>query len=313
MTDEVRTPSGWTLIATLRHRAGRPTIVNLTGSTERINTDAWSRSEGWCEHCRTRRVRRTTYLLRHVDGRLAQVGSGCIAEFTGQPSPLRILRPRIRRPARRRPGVQPRAPVEYVETRPYLAHVAQVIHDSGFTPVSAASRQRPATWSQAAAALDRGHAPSVRAQRRADETLAWVRDELLCCDQLGDFERRLVLVLSRGRLTCRELPTAAAAVYAYHQRLRRQIMARKKAGEQIARPGQSVTASFRVLRVERIATADGPLWRHYLRDELGRRALWDSPKAPLRRGVQRLRVTVDRHAQARGGRPITILSSCDAS
>jgi hypothetical protein len=313
MADEARTPSGWTLIATLRHRPGRPTIVKLVQAGEPINTEAWSRSEGWCEHCRTRRARRTTYLLRNTDGRLAQVGSGCLADFTGQPTALRVLRPRVRRPVRRRPGVMRREPVEYIETRTYLAHVAQAILDSGFIPASAASRQRPATWVQAAAALDGGHAPSSRAQRRADETLDWVRDELVGCEQLDDFERRLALVLRQGRLTRRELPTAAAAVYAYHQHLRRQLMARKRTGEHIGRPGDSLTASFRVLRSERVSTPDGPVWRHYLRDELGRRAVWDSPDATLPARVQRLQVTVGRHTQARGRRPLTILSSCDAA
>src|SRR5947209_8542002 len=63
----------WTLVATLHHRAGRPTTVHIACPVERIDVEAWSRSEGWCEHCRTRRARTTTYLLRRFDGRLAQV------------------------------------------------------------------------------------------------------------------------------------------------------------------------------------------------------------------------------------------------
>jgi hypothetical protein len=309
MAGDARTPSSWTLIATLRHRPGRPTIVKLAEPNERINTEAWSRSEGWCEHCRTRRARRTTYLLRHADGRLAQVGSGCLAEFTGYPNPLRILRRRIRPPARRRPGVQPRASADYMETRSYLAHVAQAILDCGFTPASAASRQRPATWNQAAAALDRGHAPSARAQRRAIETIAWVRDELAPRD---DFERRLKSTLRQDRLTRRELPTAAAGVYTYHHYLRRQSAARQRAGEHIGRPNESLTASFNVCRVDRVATPNGPVWRHYLRDQLGRLAVWDADEVGLRPGVQRLRVASARHVRA-NGRAITILSDCDAA
>jgi hypothetical protein len=306
MARETRPEGSWTLIATLRHRPGRPTIVKLAGSNERINTEAWSRSEGWCEHCRTRRARRTTYLLRNADGRLAQVGSGCLAEFSGQPKSLRVLRPRVRRPVRRRPGVQRAEPVEYVETRTYLAQVAQAILDGGFTSASAASRQSPATWTQAAVALDRGHAPSARAQRRADEALAWVREELT---PRGDFHRRLKATLSQDRLTRRELPTAAASVYSYHQHLRGQIAARQRLGEHIGRPGESLRGSFNVLRIDRVATPSGPVWRHYVRDELGRLAVWDDAETRLSVGTQRMSVTVARHRKARG-RPITILSRC---
>jgi hypothetical protein len=45
---------------------------------------------------------------------------------------------------------------------------------------------------------------------------------------LHDFDRRLVQVLGQDRLTFRELPTAAAGIYAYHQQLRREIAARKR-------------------------------------------------------------------------------------
>lgn len=226
MASEPQT-AGWTVIATLRHRAGRPTTVQLTHSSVRINVDAWSRSEGWCEHCRTRRARRITYLLRHDDGRLAQVGSSCLAEFTASPYDARIRPLPTRRPAQRPPSGPSRTPAEYVETSIYLAHVAQAVLELGFTAASAARHGRPATWIQAAAALDRDHAPSAHAWRRGQDTLNWIRDELSTQGRLDDFERRLRQVLSRDRLTRRELPTAAAGVYAYHQHLRRQIASRK--------------------------------------------------------------------------------------
>lgn len=226
MAGEPRT-SGWKVIATLRHRAGRPTSVQLAHPSVHINVDAWSRSKGWCEHCRTRRARRITYLLRHDDGRLAQVGSSCLADFTVSPNHAPIRRLPKRRPAQRPPSGLPRTPAEYVETRTYLAHVAQAVLELGFTPISAETRQRPATWRQASATLDHDRVPSVRAWRRGQAALHWIREELAVNGRLDDFERRLTRVLSRDRLTRRELPTAAAGVYAYHQHLRRQIASRK--------------------------------------------------------------------------------------
>jgi hypothetical protein len=215
---------GWTLVAILHHRSGRPTGVEVTDPGGRIDIEGWSRSEGWCEHCRTRRSRATTYLLRHLDGRLAQVGSSCVGEFTDHPNALAALRHvellgSARTALRRHTIPTGSGPVEYVNTASYLAHVAQATLDHGFVSTSARDAQRPATWSVAAAALDCGHAPSSGAQRRAYQALRWVRDDLAERGHQDEFERRLVRVLAEDRLTRRELPTAAAAIYAYHQHL----------------------------------------------------------------------------------------------
>ena len=135
----------WSLIATLHHRPGRPTAVELVPGTQRIDVDAWSRSEGWCEHCRTRRTRRTTYLLRRRNGSLAQIGSTCLAEFIGHPDPMRVLRPgsRHRSPRQRHDhGDAHRRASEYVDAHLYLAHVAQAVFDGGFvSSVGATQRQ----------------------------------------------------------------------------------------------------------------------------------------------------------------------------
>jgi hypothetical protein len=311
-----RAVNGWTLIATLHHRPGRPTTVQLVGIGELIDIDAWSRSEGWCEHCRTRRLRRTTFLLRRFDGRFAQVGSNCLADFTGHLDAVRLLRParRARSPrnARTRRDVsEARSPTEYIDTTAYLTHVAHAIMDSGFVPVASATRGLAATWSGALVELNHGRAPSARARRRAQDTLAWVRTELGGHGSLDDFERRLVQVLTRDRLTLRELPTAAAGVYAYHRHLRRQIAAREKAGEYIGAPGEVTTAMLTVRRVERVATSSGPVHRHVMCDQLGRLAIWDTAEQPLSIGPHRLRVAVSAHQRV-DRRPATIVERCEA-
>lgn len=259
-TDDLTSTNEWCLIATLRHRPGRPTAVELTQGMERIDVEAWSRSEGWCEHCRTRRTRRITYLLRRRNGALAQIGSTCLAEFIGHPEPMRILRPssRLRSPHELHHHLERRTASDYIDARAYLAHVAQAVFDGGFVSTAAATRSTPATWSHALATLDVARSPSARARRRALQTVEWVREELNSRPTIDDFDRRLVEVLAQDRLTLRELPTAAAGVYAYHQHLRRQIDARERAGEFLGEPGDVIAGSFVVRRVERVATAEGP-------------------------------------------------------
>lgn len=121
-----------------------------------------------------------------------------------------------------------------------------------FVSSAAATRSKPATWSQALATLDVARSPSSKARRRAQQTLEWIRGELKARPRLDDFERRLVHVLVEDRLTLRELPTAAAGVYAYHQHLRRQIEARERDGEFLGEPGEVITATLTVRRVERV-------------------------------------------------------------
>ena len=273
--------SEWSLVATLHHRPGRPTGVELAPGTERIDVDAWSRSEGWCEHCRTRRSRRTTYLLRRRNGSLAQIGSTL---------PRRIHRgaqPDARSPARavdcglrcrgtvtgRRGRQRERLHRQLTRISPTLHKPCSMMASSRAAPPRAG---KPATWSRALATLDVARSPSARARRRAQQTVEWVREELTARPTLDDFERRLVQVLGQDRLTFQELPTAAAGIFAYHQHLRKQIEAREKAGDYLGEPGEVITASLVVRRVERVATAGGPIQRHFLRDELGRIAVWDA-------------------------------------
>ena len=309
--DDLVSTSEWSLIATLRHRPGRPTAVELAPGIERIDIDAWSRSEGWWEHCRTRRSRRTTYLLRRRNGSLVQIGSTCLAEFIGDPDSTRVLPPsnRLRSPHEGHHHLERRTASDYIDTRGYLAHVAQAVFDSAFVSSVAGRRSKPATWYQALATLDIARSPSSRARRRAEQTVDWVRDELKVRPELGDFERRLVQVLGQDRLTLRELPTAAAGVYAYHQHLRRQIDAREKPGEYLGEPGEVITASLMVRRVVRVATAAGPVQRHFLRDELGRIALWDARDQTLRRGQGTFEVVVAQNSRL-DDRPVTVLARC---
>jgi hypothetical protein len=311
-TGDPRSTIEWSLIATLHHRPGRPTAVELAPGAQRVDVDAWSRSEGWCEHCRTRRTRRTTYLLRRRNGSLAQIGSTCLAEFLGDPDPMRVLRPgrRHRSPRQRHDhGDAHRRPSEYVDAQLYLAHVAQAVFDGGFVSSVGATSGRPVTWARALATLDVARSPSSRALRRARQTVEWVRDEVSLRPALDAFERRLVQILGQDRLTLRELPTAAAGIYAYHHHLRRQIEARERSGEFLGEPGEMITASFVVRRVERVATAGGPVHRHFLRDELGRISVWDSQNQTLPRCSNRLEVVVAEQTRL-DDRPITVLARC---
>jgi len=72
--------AGWSFLASLEHLDGE----NITRTVPGETLPAQYRTRGpQCDHCRLARRRNDTYVLRHEDGRVIQVGSTCIADFLG--------------------------------------------------------------------------------------------------------------------------------------------------------------------------------------------------------------------------------------
>jgi hypothetical protein len=76
--------NGWSFIATVVH-TDDGNIVRCVPGYE-VPAEYRDRPT-WCDHCKTNRVRRDTYIVRHEDGRIMQVGSSCLAEFIGTKNP----------------------------------------------------------------------------------------------------------------------------------------------------------------------------------------------------------------------------------
>lgn len=80
LTGETPRLNGWRFIATLQHLDGENIVRCLPN--EEIPPSYRTRGS-MCDHCRANRRRNDTYILRHEDGRLMQVGSSCIRDFLG--------------------------------------------------------------------------------------------------------------------------------------------------------------------------------------------------------------------------------------
>jgi len=76
--------AGWSFLATLAHTPDGNVVRSVPG----FEVDAKVR-EGLpcCDHCKTARNRRDTYVVRHEDGRIMQVGSTCMKDFLGHADP----------------------------------------------------------------------------------------------------------------------------------------------------------------------------------------------------------------------------------
>lgn len=74
--------TGWSIVAVLTHGGGLTMVCPKTEDEDLGDTD-WTKAEPWCEHCQSRRDRGTTFLVRHADEGLKQVGTTCLQEYTG--------------------------------------------------------------------------------------------------------------------------------------------------------------------------------------------------------------------------------------
>ncbi len=70
---------GWTFVATLDQ--GGDGVVARTVPGQDLH--GWRPENLVCDHCHTARARKNTYVVRHEDGRQAQVGHNCLAVFLG--------------------------------------------------------------------------------------------------------------------------------------------------------------------------------------------------------------------------------------
>lgn len=71
----------WTFVATVDWTTGEPLLRTHPGVPEGTVLPRPTTSE--CEHCHTARQRKDTYLVQHADGTVRQVGTQCLATYTG--------------------------------------------------------------------------------------------------------------------------------------------------------------------------------------------------------------------------------------
>lgn len=75
---------GWSLVAAIeRQENGENLLRAVPGKTV---PEAYRTTDSHCDHCQSDRRRKEVFILAHEDGRFAQVGRQCIADFLGHGS-----------------------------------------------------------------------------------------------------------------------------------------------------------------------------------------------------------------------------------
>jgi hypothetical protein len=83
--------SNWEILAQLDHDSDKGNVVrNITNTPI---PEKYRKADSTCDHCKQKRYRRSTYVLRHIDtAELKQVGTSCLKDFTGHKNPEAVAR-----------------------------------------------------------------------------------------------------------------------------------------------------------------------------------------------------------------------------
>lgn len=85
--------AGWTFYATIQHAGEAGNVIRCSPDAPEGIADKFREAESKCDHCKTNRFRRDTFLVYHEKkGELKQVGSSCIKDFLGHGDPHAVAK-----------------------------------------------------------------------------------------------------------------------------------------------------------------------------------------------------------------------------
>lgn len=319
---------GWTFLAVLEHTdAG--TIIRRVPTLDEAADDltAYRHADPLCEHCDTIRQRANTYLVRHTDGEIRQVGSSCVRDFTGHRSADAWARlceliadlAQLGDDLERDDDAATASGASVVWTTLYLAYAAHDARENGWVSRSVArDHGKTATADHAATAyrLTAGRnardlpsklrplVPGPEDHETAERVIAWVRDDLATRDDLSDYEHNVVTVLAADAIPDRQLGIAASAITA-EQRNRERVAERKAAAAEdrghFGTIGERVEIGVTVESVRWTEGEWGSTTIYKLRTDDGYALTWFASRDTLgEAGSYVIRATIAKHEEYRG-------------
>ncbi|MDQ1090648.1 hypothetical protein QE400_000061 [Xanthomonas sacchari] len=283
----------WQVVAQFDATAGAGVLVFAVTDLDGDREEARRRREHplRCDHCRTTRARKQTYLLRDTSttGAYQQVGSTCLQEFTGiDPAAVLFLArlSEFERDVEKMAGDGAPLAADAVPTLDYLARVIYLCESRGFISASKAREQRTSATYRQAIDLDdqlRRNPAAGRAFAAARERLlteaaaivAWFAEREVEAGDDFTANVRVLLASDRLKVDPRHLAVAAAAVPSY---LRAQSAAlhveRTALSVHVGTPDERIQRSLRVYQVESFDGYYGPMERISLLDDGGNCFTW---------------------------------------
>lgn len=230
---------GYTILAQLERIEDAGMVVKGIGGA--TVDEKWRTAESWCDHCQTKRLRKTTYLFSDESGKVVQIGSDCLKDFKGHDL-SKVLDF----------AFESFACLDDLEdwggggggrdhlwTEEYLSWVVKAIRENGWISKKVAQEKEKNRTSETASALradfiwgkdkkERPDPPTADDSAKAAACIKWVREQVAPKLQKSEYEHNLALVLSRDVINLKHLGIAASAIPAWERELGRQIEREKK-------------------------------------------------------------------------------------
>ena len=205
-----------------------------TARLSAVDFDAFRHAENRCEHCGFKRRRNTTYLVLEKDtGRVMQVGSDCLGDFTGATSPEKMARwaellAALDSDMETEGSASSVADTTRaaISTLDYLAHAAACARAHGWRKRWVDGQRGHGTADDAHANLAAEYTPVTDADREvARKALEWAREDLADRPGLSEFEHNMTTYAAGDYLGAKGDGTLAYLPQAYlreQQRAQRQ-------------------------------------------------------------------------------------------
>lgn len=319
VTGETPKLAGWAFLATLDHASEAGVVLRVVPGAE--VPESYRTALPLCDHCRTIRNRRETFVVRHEDGTLKQVGRDCLVDFLGGADPkvvaawcelLGAFRADLGASEDEGWGGGGGG-AAYFYLPEYLAMVAATIEKEGWVSRTAARAGAGGATADSAlgwlipplggwTAGDLKRRPEVTDAHRdlATRAIDWTAGLREAKPALSDYEHNLVVVCGTQALTPKNAGIAASVIPAYKREVEREILGRRRAAAGAAFVGTIGARAEFTVEVVNVIEYEGNFGVtriHKMLDDAGNALVWFASRAGgLAQGRRyRIKATVKAH------------------
>jgi hypothetical protein len=329
----------WEFIATLQHEEAGTILRSVPGAEiAEGELDRFRDVKPHCEHCKVRRFRKDSYVVRHENGETRQIGRNCLGKYLGGVNPKHIARlAEFLIEARAAGDEEPEmgwgvgGPVE-APIDELLLYVATHIRLHGWLSRGKAREEDALAtvdeawallfpWSPKMHKLSAEFVAEITDQdaELARAALTCARTELTAENTRNDYEHNLRIACTPDTVTTRTAGIAASVICWYERRLAREIKrreARKRAADlarssaHIGNVGDMVNVVVTVSGIYDGESDWGEYFFHRFIDDNGNCIVWRSTAKRLEVGATyELRGKIKEHGEFKGTKQ-TQLTRC---
>jgi hypothetical protein len=300
--------NGWRFIAKLELLDAGNIVRALPHETV---PEKYRDADPWCDHCNLNRRRKDTYIVAHDSGEYKQVGSSCLADFTGSKDPhtaamiaeMILTAMDDASDSEEYDSDRGSSGDGYFRLDKYLAYVSMEIRENGWVSRGKVydGLAQIATCDSAAYAMTRtiNHVkPESHDVSLAKSAIEWVKSDIASRDTLSEYEHNLVVIVENEYIKYDLIGYAASIVSSYNREQSRT----DTQSEYVGTIGQR--GPFKGLTLVGINSFEGyygPSHLHRFVSERGNVVVWFSSRVLLEKGkVYEGKATIKKHDEYKG-------------